>query len=131
MHRRTTSKTFKHAQTLRDNLTEAEHRLWQYLRAHRLNGIHFRRQHAIGPYIVDFCAPRLRLVIELDGSQHLAQQRYDEQRTQYLESRGYRVVRFWNDAVTRDLDTVLKIILEAAEKDLDSENTPYQPPPKS
>ena len=115
MHRRPQPKVFYHARESRDNPTEAEHRLWQYLRAHRLSGIHFRRQHAIGPYIVDFCAPRLRLVIELDGSQHLDQGRYDARRTAYLESRGYRVLRFWNDAVLQDIDTVMKVLLEAVE----------------
>jgi len=70
-HRRTNIQAFKNSSQLRKSQTEAESRLWQALRAHRLNDFHFRRQHAIGPYIVDFCSPKHKLIIELDGSQHL------------------------------------------------------------
>ena len=76
-HRRTNPKAFARAIELRHHLTEAEAWLWRRLRAHRVEKVGFRRQHAIGPYIVDFCAPRAKLVIELDGSQHLEQQVYD------------------------------------------------------
>ena len=85
-HRRTTLEVFNRAQELRHNQTDAEVRLWAHLRAHRLSGVSFRRQHAIGPYVVDFCAPRVKLIIELDGSQHLDQQEYDQERTAYLEA---------------------------------------------
>jgi very-short-patch-repair endonuclease len=68
MHRRTTPKIFANSQELRHNQTEAESKLWQVLRAHQTEAIHFRRQHAIGNYIVDFCSPRKRLIIELDGT---------------------------------------------------------------
>jgi very-short-patch-repair endonuclease len=77
---------------------------------HQLNNIHFRRQHAIGPYIVDFCAPRQKLIIELDGGQHLEQQEYDAERTIYLEAKGYKVLRFWNNEVIENLDGVLQVI---------------------
>jgi len=80
VHRRTSPKVFSNARELRQNLTEAETRLWQSLRSHHFAGIHFRRQHAIGPYIVDFCAPRLKIIIEVDGSQHLDQGEYDADR---------------------------------------------------
>jgi very-short-patch-repair endonuclease len=73
-------------------------------------GVQFRRQHAIGHYIVDFCAPRRKLVIEVDGSQHLEQVEYDRRRTEYLETRGYRVVRFWNREVMKNIDGVLSRI---------------------
>jgi len=96
---------------LRHEQTPAEAKLWAYLRAHRADGIHFRLQHAIGPYIVDFCAPRRKLVIELDGSQHLEQEEYDAERTTYLESRGYRVLRFWNGDVMNDANSVMSVIL--------------------
>jgi very-short-patch-repair endonuclease len=76
------------------------------LRSHRLNGVHFRRQHAIGPYVVDFCAPREKLVVELDGGQHLEQQEYDAERTNYLESKGYRLVRFNNGEVLDNIEGV-------------------------
>ncbi|HMD89139.1 MAG TPA: endonuclease domain-containing protein [Anaerolineaceae bacterium] len=112
-HRRTSPQTFSNSRQLRHNQTEAEARLWRALRSHQLEDIHFRRQHAIGPYIVDFCAPRQKLVIELDGGQHLDQQEYDLERTAFLKSKGYRVLRFWNDEVLKNLDGVAQAILEA------------------
>jgi very-short-patch-repair endonuclease len=66
--------------------------------------------HAIDNYIVDFCAPHRRLIIELDGSQHIEQQTYDEERTKSLEARGYQVLRFWNNDVMDNIDSVLKVI---------------------
>jgi very-short-patch-repair endonuclease len=94
-------------------MSPAEAKLWTHLRAHRMGDVHFRNQHAIGNYIVDFCAPRRKLVIELDGSQHLEQQEYDEERTKYLEARGYRVLRFWNNEVLNNTEAVLKTIWSA------------------
>ena len=75
-----------------------------------MGDVHFRNQHAIGNYIVDFCAPRRKLIIELDGSQHFEQQEYDEERTKYLETRGYKVLRFWNNDVMNDIESVLQAI---------------------
>ncbi len=115
-HRRTTPKVFGRAKALHRNMTPAEIKLWARLRAHRLGDIHFRNQHAIGPYIVDFCAPRRKLVIELDGSQHLEQTGYDEERTKYLESQGYTVIRFWNNDVMNNLEGVILAILDVLEK---------------
>ena len=74
------------------------------------DGIHFRRQHAIDSFITDFCAPRRKLVIEFNGSQHLDQKAYDEERTKYLELRGYQVLRFWNNEVMNHIDDVLNVI---------------------
>jgi len=88
---------------LRKNLTPAERKLWAYLRGKKLEGISFRRQHAIGRYIVDFCAIKEKLVIELDEGQHAEQEEYDQQRTAFLESQGFRVIRFWNSQVMNDL----------------------------
>ena len=113
MHKRTTPKTFGHAKQLHRNMTLAEVKLWSRLRAHRLNGIHFRNQHAIGNYVVDFCAARKKLIIELDGSQHFDQEDYDQERTRYLESQGYKVLRFWNNQVLNDIEEVIKAILFA------------------
>jgi very-short-patch-repair endonuclease len=107
-----TPKTHHHAAELRHTPTEAETKLWRFLRAHQANGVHFRRQHPIGSYIVDFCAPRQKLIIELDGGQHADQQVYDEQRTKFLQSRGYRVVRFWNSDVLKNTEGVMSVILE-------------------
>ena len=75
-----------------------------------MGDVHFRNQHAIGNYIVDFCAPRRKLIIELDGSQQLDQKEYDEERTKYLELRGYKVLRFWNNDVMSNIDDVLRVI---------------------
>ncbi|MEW5829337.1 MAG: endonuclease domain-containing protein [Chloroflexota bacterium] len=116
MHKRTTPKVFGRAKELHRTMTPAEIKLWARLRAHRLEDVHFRNQHAIGPYIVDFCAPRRKLVIELDGSQHLEQSGYDEERTKYLEMRGYKVIRFWNNDVMNNLESVILAILDALEK---------------
>jgi very-short-patch-repair endonuclease len=118
-HKRTTPKVFKKAKELRRNLTEAEAKLWSCLRNHQIKGVGFRRQHAIGNYIADFCAPRRKLIIELDGGQHLEQEEYDAERTEFLESRGYKVLRFWNNDVLKNIDDVIREIqltLEDTEK---------------
>lgn len=112
MHRRTTPKIFSNAKELRHNLTPAERKLWGALRNDQL-GVSFRRQHAIGPYVVDFCCIKKKLIIELDGGQHLEQQAYDNERTQFLQARGYRVLRFWNKDVLSDMNSVMKVILDA------------------
>jgi len=108
-----TPKMMHRAEELRHSQTDAEAKLWSRLRAHRLNGIHFRRQYAIGNYVVDFCAPRRKLIIEVDGSQHLEQHEYDSGRTQSLESLGYRVLRFWNNEIMNNIDAVVSVILDA------------------
>ena len=101
---------------LRREQTPAEAKLWAYLRVQRANGVHFRRQHAIEPYITDFCAPRQKLVIELDGSQHLDQEEYDAERTAFLESKGYRLLRFWNGNIMNNINGVMAVILEELEE---------------
>ena len=110
---RTKNKTHANARQLRRAQTLVETKLWLALRSHQLENIHFRRQHPIGNYIVDFCAPRDKLIIELDGSQHLEQQEYDTERTEFLESKGYRVLRFWNNDVMDNLDGVIIMIMDA------------------
>jgi very-short-patch-repair endonuclease len=99
------------ARQLRRNQTEAEARLWNALRDRRLGGWKWRRQVTVGPYILDFLCPEGGLVVELDGGQHADQVAYDERRTRYLESRGLRVIRFWNGAVRPDCDGVCLSIL--------------------
>ena len=101
---------------LRQEPSPAEVKLWSHLRTLREAGIHFRRQHAIGPYIVDFCAPRRKLIIEVDGSQHLDQEEYDAVRTAFLESQGYRVLRFWNSDVMNRTKDVMALVLEELER---------------
>jgi very-short-patch-repair endonuclease len=100
------------AQEHRKEPTPAEAKLWAYLRTLEGDGIHFRRQQAIGRYIVDFCAARRKLVIEVDGSQHLRQLEYDARRTTFLESKGFRVLRFWNSDVMNRVEGVMGEILE-------------------
>ncbi|MFZ5819619.1 MAG: endonuclease domain-containing protein [Chloroflexota bacterium] len=112
MHRRATPKAFLHAKELRRELTPAERKLWAALRGDGL-GVNFRRQHAVGNYVTDFCCIQEKLVIELDGGQHLEQEDYDNERTAFLQSRGYRVLRFWNKDVLDDLNGVIRVIREA------------------
>jgi very-short-patch-repair endonuclease len=104
------------ARHLRRQSTDAERRLWFHLRDGRLAGFKFRRQVPIGPWIVDFAAFRSRLVIELDGGQHLDRARHDAARSRWLERAGFRVTRFWNDDVLRRTDAVLDQILVAIQE---------------
>jgi very-short-patch-repair endonuclease len=110
--RRTTLKTNLRAKELRRAPTPAEAKLWLHIRGNQLNGHSFRRQHAIGPFITDFSCIKAKLVIELDGGQHVEQETYDLMRTMYLQSRGYRVLRFWNDDVLKNIDRVVGVILD-------------------
>ena len=110
--RRSAPKGYDNAHRLRKNLTPAEKKLWVYLRGDKLNNINFRRQHAIGNYVVDFCSIKQKIIIELDGSQHLEQTERDDERTRYLQSQGYKVIRFWNNAVMNDINAVIEVILD-------------------
>lgn len=104
------------AKQMRRKLTDAELRLWNELRAHRLMGLGFRRQYPVAGYIVDFACPSKKLIVEVDGSQHGDEdaQLYDAERTARLESDGWRVLRFWNSDVLRGLDSVcLHIVRDA------------------
>jgi len=84
---------------LRQNSTEAEAKLWYQLRRKQVGGLRFRRQYRLGNYIVDFVCLPARLIIEVDGGQHAEQVARDEARTAWLESQGFRVIRFWNSDV--------------------------------
>jgi very-short-patch-repair endonuclease len=112
------------ARRLRTNATGTEMRLWKRLRTIPTFGTHFRRQVPIGPYIADFACMAARLVIELDGSQHAAEEMRsrDQQRTRWLESQGYRVIRFWNNEIVRDLDGVLERVYAALYGSADAEH---------
>ena len=100
----------KRAQELRNNATDQERLLWLELRKRRFEGHKFSRQIPIGPFICDFVCRRARLVIELDGGQHSANVEKDAARTRFIESAGYRVLRFWNHEVTENLEGVLQTI---------------------
>ncbi len=108
--KRSNSKTMRQAVKLRKAPTPAEKKLWAYLRGDKLHGVSFRRQHAIGNFIPDFVSIKKKLIIELDGSQHLEQSEYDAERSRYFESLGYKVIRFWNNQVENDLAGVIRTI---------------------
>ena len=101
------------ARGLRQTMTDAERTLWCHLRNRQLSGLKFRRQHEIDRYIVDFVCTEALLIVELDGGQHADQVNYDERRTQQLEAMGYRVLRFWNNDVLVNIDSVLEVVMEA------------------
>jgi very-short-patch-repair endonuclease len=98
---------------MRKNMTDAELKLWNELRAHRLMGLGFKRQMPIGNYIVDFACIQYKLIIEVDGSGHGedGQICYDAKRTGYLNSNGWTVLRFWNDEVLQNIDDICAHIL--------------------
>jgi very-short-patch-repair endonuclease len=87
------------ARELRRESTDAEKWLWQRLRNREVLGFKFRRQHPIGPYIVDVVCIEKRITIELDGSQHIENVKADDERSEYLKKEGYQVLRFWNNDV--------------------------------
>ncbi|MBX3575728.1 MAG: endonuclease domain-containing protein [Rhizobiaceae bacterium] len=104
------------ARSMRRVMTDAELKLWNAIRAHRLMGLSFRRQLPIASYIVDFACPLKKLIVEIDGSQHGEEETgvKDAERTKRLEQDGWTVLRFWNDDVLRDIDTVCLHILTVA-----------------
>ena len=103
------SKLLEYAKSMRHDATNAEHLMWQLLRAQRFMNLKFRRQHVIEPYIVDFFCHELGLVVELDGGQHNTGVgvAYDNGRTQFLEALGLKVIRYWNDDVLDRSEVVL------------------------
>ena len=109
---RSNPKTRTRAIELRKELTLAERKLWAHIRNDQL-GVNFRRQHAIGNYIPDFVCLEKKLIVELDGSQHLEHEEYDQTRTKYLESLGYKVIRFWNNDAMNNTDGVILAIIHA------------------
>jgi len=101
------------AKILRKTSTKAERLLWRYLRAKRLEGYKFRRQEPIGNYIVDFVCFEKRIVIEVDGSQHQIETDKDTIRDEWLRKQGFKVLRFWNNEVLRNMEGVYEVIKES------------------
>ncbi len=101
------------AKLLRNNMTDTERLLWAKIRNRQIHGYKFRRQCPLGKYIVDFVCHGKKVIIELDGSQHAVQEEYDQQRTAWLESEGYKVIRFWNNDVWQNIEGVLEVICSA------------------
>jgi very-short-patch-repair endonuclease len=108
----TTPQAQRNAKQLRQKMTEAEKLLWSRIRNRQL-GVKFRRQTPISRYIADFYCHEHKLIIELDGSQHLEQAEYDQIRTDYFNAQGISVLRFWNHEVMFQLDDVLAMIKKA------------------
>ncbi len=102
------------ARNLRNNATQAERRLWRHLKGAQLAGLKFSRQMPIAGFICDFVCRSHKLVIELDGSQHVDAAHYDAMRTKKIEAQGYRLIRFWNNDLTENLEGVLETIVRAA-----------------
>jgi len=116
----------KFARALRREMTEAETLLWYHLRRRQLAGLRFRRQHPIGVYIVDFVCLEKRVIVELDGSQHLDSPT-DAEREAWLRSQGFHVLRFWNDDVVRGTEDVLAAILERTGSAMNTGKKPEPP----
>jgi very-short-patch-repair endonuclease len=106
----------RHAISLRKSATATERHLWRFLRNRQLAGFRFRRQVPIGNYIADFACVEGKVVIEVDGGQHLTQQKYDARRDRELAERGYQVMRFWDNDVLLNTESVLVVILQALER---------------
>ena len=110
------------ARVLRQAMTDAKNRMWYFLRNRRLGGYKFVRQYVIDNYIADFVCRDKKLIIEVDGSQHMENAEYDKRRTNYLAANGYRVMRFWNNEVLNNSQGVLEAILCSLEN-MPPENT--------
>jgi very-short-patch-repair endonuclease len=110
------AKSLTNSRKLRREMTDAERAIWKLLRGRRFADLKFRRQFPIGPYIADFCCVERKLVVELDGGQHVDDQVYDDEREEFIGTQGYRVVRFWNDVVLKETDSVIEQILSVLEE---------------
>ena len=106
--------TTEKARILRKNMTKQERILWTFLRKKNINNLKFRRQYPIGNYIVDFICNEKKLIIEIDGGQHNENKNitYDQERTKYIESKGYKVIRFWNNDIDNNIEEVYLDILK-------------------
>ncbi len=100
---------------LRKEPTIAEQQLWYYLRDRRLNGYKFHRQYVMGAYIAYFVCLKMKTIIEIDGGQHAENAEYDEIRTSYLNGRGFKVIRYWNNEVLDKMESVLEDIYQKLE----------------
>ena len=117
------------ARRLRRDMTDAERKLWWHLRRLPIEHSYFRRQATIGPYFADFACHERRLIIEIDGAQHNEPENVvrDAQRSAYLRSHGYRILRFWNNDVLKNINGVMEAILAAVQQS--EARPPPLPPP--
>lgn len=116
----------RRSRILRKNSTDAERVLWQRLRSRQLGGYRFRRQVPIGSYIADFVSLEAKLVIELDGGQHQEKRAYDERRDRFIKNLGYRILRFWDTQIFKEIDAVLETIMRELESACPHPNLPPQ-----
>jgi very-short-patch-repair endonuclease len=112
--------------TLRQNMTEAERRVWQILRSHQMKGYKFRRQVPIGRYIADFVCHEARLIVEIDGGQHDRLSPREAERSGFLQHEGYRILRFWNNEVLANLDGLHKTIADELGRITPTQTLPHQ-----
>jgi very-short-patch-repair endonuclease len=110
------ARQLERAKELRREMTPAEKILWKHLKANRLNGLHFRRQQIVHGYYPDFYCHQHELIVEVDGGIHELQKEYDAEREEYLKSLGFRIIRFRNEEITKNLNGVLQRIVEECEK---------------
>jgi very-short-patch-repair endonuclease len=103
----------KRTRELRRRSTDAERKLWRLLRDRQIDGVKFRRQHKVGRYIADFISFGARLILEVDGGQHASALAADKVRADWLESQGYRIIRFWNNEVLANPEGVVTLIRRA------------------
>jgi very-short-patch-repair endonuclease len=114
------------ARRLRKDMTDAEQHLWYRLRYRQVGNCKFRRQAPIGIYVVDFVCFERKVIIELDGSQHAEREAIDAERTKWLKSQGFRILRFWNHEIFEDTDWVLEMIAESLQSATPHPNPPPQ-----
>ncbi len=117
------------AKALRKRMTDAEQLFWRHLRNRELDGWKFRRQHPVGPFIVDFACPEKMVIIEVDGGQHDENKELDVQRSAYLNKMGYRVCRFWNNEVMQETEAVLESIFAILANEKQNSPSPQPSPP--
>ena len=120
--------TLANSKNLRRQMSDAERKLWSVLRNRQLGGAKFRRQQPIGPFIADFVCQESRLIVEADGGQH-SQSSTDGRRAAFLESKGYRLLRFWNNEILTNLDGVAQVVASALSTPHPAPAAPESPSP--
>ena len=118
----------KRSRELRANMTSAERKLWEHLRARKVAGVRFNTQFPIGEFVGDFVSRSAKLVIDVDGATHGESERADAARTRYIEKRGYRVIRFWNNDVMGNVEGVISEIEQVLREMALARNTPSPNP---
>ena len=130
MKKHPTPGAYDRARHLRRQMTDSERALWRLLRGRRIEGHYFRRQVPIGRYIADFVCHEARLIIEADGSQHDTADPAEVGRTKFLQGQGYRVLRFWNNDILKNRESVYAVIAAALERSASPSPDAAAPPPR-